>query len=183
MTTPSPKWTWLYKEGSFVHNKVKDTAFLGLCISLALGLAYVEVLMPDLFAAVPGIKMGLPNIILIFLLYRRGVVTAATVSLLRMVLVTLLFGNWMAFLYSLAGGALSMAVMALLKRLNFLSMAGVSVAGGVTHNVGQILMAMWLLKTAELGYYLIVLAVTGTIAGLLIGLCAAQLLRRIPERL
>ncbi len=162
-----------------MHNKGKDTAFLGLCVSLALGLAYIEVLIPPLFASVPGIKMGLPNIILIFLLYRRGIAAAATVSLLRMVLITLLFGNWMALLYSLAGGVLSMAVMVLLKRLNFLSVAGVSVAGGVTHNVGQILMAMWLMNTAELGYYLIVLAVTGTIAGLLIGLCAAQLIRRI----
>lgn len=165
-----------------MHNKVKDTAFLGLCIALALGLAYIEVLLPPLFAAVPGIKMGLPNIILIFLLYRRGFPAAATVSLLRMVLVTLLFGNFMAFAYSLAGGALSMAVMVLLKRMNFLSTTGVSVAGGVTHNVGQILMAMWLMNTAELGYYLIVLAVTGTIAGLLIGLCGSLLIRRIPHR-
>ncbi|MBR2320294.1 MAG: Gx transporter family protein [Clostridia bacterium] len=165
-----------------MHNKVKDTAFLGLCIALALGLAYIEVLLPPLFAAVPGIKMGLPNIILIFLLYRRGFPAAATVSLLRMVLVTLLFGNFMAFAYSLAGGALSMAVMVLLKKLNFLSTTGVSVAGGVTHNVGQILMAMWLMNTAELGYYLIVLAVTGTIAGLLIGLCGSLLIRRIPHK-
>ena len=165
-----------------MHNKVKDTAFLGLCVALALGLAYIEVLLPPLFAAVPGIKMGLPNIILIFLLYRRGAAATITVSLLRMVLVTLLFGNFMAFAYSLAGGALSMAVMILLKRLDFLSTSGVSVAGGVMHNVGQILMAMWLMNTAELGYYLIVLAVTGTVAGLLIGLCAAQLIRRIPTR-
>ena len=165
-----------------MQNKGKDTAFLGLCVTLALGLAYIEVLMPPLLAAVPGIKMGLPNIILIFLLYRRGVASAATVSLLRIVLVTLLFGNTMAFLYSLAGGVLSMAVMVLLKKLNFLSVTGVSVAGGVTHNAGQILMAMWLMNTAELGYYLIVLAVTGTIAGLLIGLCGALLIRRIPNR-
>ena len=165
-----------------MHNKVKDTAFLGLCVALALGLAYIEVLLPPLFASVPGIKMGLPNIILIFLLYRRNLVSAATVSLLRMVLVTLLFGNFMAFAYSLAGGVLSMTVMVLLKKLNFLSTTGVSVAGGVTHNVGQILMAMWLMNTAELGYYLIVLAVTGTIAGLLIGLCGSLLIHRIPTR-
>lgn len=172
-----------YKEDVFVQNKVKNIAFLGMCTAVALGLAYIEALLPPVFAAVPGIKMGLPNIILIFLLYRKGVVPAATVSLLRMVLVTLLFGNWMAFLYSLAGGALSMATMALLKRLNFLSVTGVSVAGGVTHNVGQILMAMLLLNTAELGYYLIVLAVTGTIAGILIGLCGSLLIRRIPQQM
>ena len=165
-----------------MHTKVKNIAFYGMCLSLALVLAYVEVLMPPVFASVPGIKMGLPNLILVFLLYRRGVMPAALVSLLRMVLVTLLFGNAMAFFYSLAGGVLSMAVMALLKRLNFLSVTGVSVAGAVCHNVGQILMAMLLLGTAELGYYLIVLAVTGTIAGLLIGLCGALLIRRIPAK-
>lgn len=164
-----------------MQNRVKDIAFLGMCVTLALGLAYVEVLLPPLYTAIPGIKMGLPNIILIFLLYRRGVVSAATVSLLRILLVSLLFPNAMALMYSLAGGTLSMAVMALLKRLNFLSTAGVSVAGGVAHNVGQILVAMWVLNTAELGYYLIALAVTGTVAGLLIGLCGALLIRRIPN--
>ena len=165
-----------------MHNKVKDVAFLGMCVSIALVLAYVEVLLPPVFAAVPGIKMGLPHIILIFLLYRRGVPAAAVVSLLRMVLVTLLFGNTMAFFYSLAGGALSMAVMALLKRLNFLSVTGVSVAGAIAHNVGQIGMAMLLLGTAELGYYLVVLAITGTIAGILIGLAGALLIRRVPQK-
>lgn len=165
-----------------MHNKVKDIAFYGMCISLALALAYIEVLMPPLFASVPGIKMGLPNIILVFLLYRKGVIPAAMVSLMRILLVTLLFGNTMAFFYSLAGGVLSMTVMAVIKRLNFLSTTGVSVAGAVTHNVGQILVAMLILNTAELGYYLIVLAVTGTIAGVLIGLCGSLLIRRIPNK-
>lgn len=165
-----------------MHNKVKDIAFYGMCISLALALAYIEVLMPPLFASVPGIKMGLPNIILVFLLYRKGVIPAAMVSLMRILLVTLLFGNTMAFFYSLAGGVLSMTVMAVMKRLNFLSTTGVSVAGAVTHNVGQILVAMLILNTAELGYYLIVLAVTGTIAGVLIGLCGSLLIRRIPNK-
>ena len=165
-----------------MHSKVKDIAFYGMCISLALALAYIEVLMPPLFASVPGIKMGLPNIILVFLLYRKGVIPAAMVSLMRILLVTLLFGNTMAFFYSLAGGVLSMTVMAVIKRLNFLSTTGVSVAGAVTHNVGQILVAMLILNTAELGYYLIVLAVTGTIAGVLIGLCGSLLIRRIPNK-
>ena len=158
----------------------KKTAFLGMCTALALILAYVEVLLPPLLSAVPGIKMGLPNIILIFLLYRHGPLTTAAVSLTRVLLVTLLFGNAMSLVYSLAGAILSLAVMTLLRRLDFLSAVGVSVAGGVMHNVGQILMAMLLLGTAELGYYLIVLAVTGTIAGVLIGLCGSVLIRRIP---
>ena len=165
-----------------MHNRIKDTAFYGMCVSLALGLAYLEVILAPLFQATQGIKMGLPNIVLIFLLYRRGVIPAATVSLLRILLISLLFPNLAAFLYSIAGGILSMGVMALLKKLNVLSVAGVSVAGGVAHNLGQILMAMWLMKTAALGYYFIVLAVTGTIAGLFVGLCGALLIRRIPNR-
>lgn len=163
-----------------MKNYGKKTAFLGLCTALALILAYVEVLLPPLLSAVPGIKMGLPNIIIIFLLYRHGPLPAAAVSLARVALVALLFGNVMSLAYSLAGAILSLGIMALLRRLDFLSTVGVSVAGGVMHNVGQILMAMLLLGTAELGYYLIVLAVTGTVAGVFIGLCGNLLIRRIP---
>ena len=144
-------------------------------------LAYVEINIPPLFSAVPGIKMGLPNIIIVFLLYRKGATFAAVVSLLRIILVSLLFGNAMAFIYSIAGGILSLLLMIILRKLNFLSTVGVSVAGGVFHNVGQILMAMLLLETAELGYYLVVLTVTGTISGILIGLCGALLIKRIPN--
>ena len=164
-------------------NKSKTMAFVGACTALALILAYIEVIIPPLFPAVPGIKMGLPNIIIVFLLYRRGPAVAATVSLLRIVLVSLLFGNTMALMYSLAGGALSLLLMILLRRLRFLSTVGVSVAGGVAHNIGQILMAMWLLDTTQLGYYLAVLTVTGTVAGILIGLCGAVLIKRIPQKL
>lgn len=166
-----------------MKNYGKKTAFLGLCTALALVLAYVEVLLPPLLSAVPGIKMGLPNIIIIFVLYRHGPLPAAAVSLVRMLLVSLLFGNAMSLLYSLAGAALSLAAMALLRRLDLLSVVGVSVAGGVLHNVGQILMAMLLLGTAELGYYLIVLTISGTVAGILIGLCGSVLIRRIPKTL
>ena len=166
-----------------MKNKTKAVAFMGLCTALALVLAYVEAVLPPLFPAVPGIKMGLPNIILVFLLYRRGAIPAAVVSLLRILLVSVLFGNGMALLYSLAGGALSLLVMLLLRRLGFLSAVGVSVAGGVTHNIGQILMAMLLLDTTQLGYYLVVLTVTGTVAGVLIGLCGAALIRKNPEKL
>ena len=155
----------------------KNVSFLGICTALALILAYVEILLQPLFPTIPGIKMGLPNIIIIFLLYNRGAVPAMWVSLLRMILVSILFGNVMALLYSLAGGALSLLVMTVLKRLGFMSEIGVSVAGGVCHNIGQILMAMLLLETAELGYYLVVLAVTGTVAGILVGICGSLLIK------
>lgn len=166
-----------------MKNKSKTVALAGICVALALILAYIEVLLPPLFSAVPGIKMGLPNIIIVFLLYRRGPAWAGIVSLLRILLVSMLFGNAMALMYSLAGGVLSLAVMLILKKLNALSPVGVSVAGGVTHNIGQIIMAVLLLDTVQLGYYLAVLAVTGTVAGIVIGLCGAFLVKRIPHKL
>ena len=161
----------------------KKLAVLGLCTAVALVLAYVEALLPPIFTAVPGIKIGLPNIIIVFVLYRFGLREAAAVSLVRMLAVSFLFGNMMALVYSLAGAFLSMLVMVLLKKPNFLSVVGVSVAGGVFHNVGQILTAMLLLGTAELGYYLIVLAITGTISGIFVGLCGAIIVKRIPKKL
>ena len=165
-----------------MKNRSKNVAFLGLCTALALILAYVEILMGPIFSAIPGIKMGLPNIIIIFLLYRRGAASAIGVSLLRIILVSILFGNAMALFYSLAGGFLSLLVMILLKRFDFLSAVGVSVAGGVCHNLGQILTAMLLLETAELGYYFAVLTVTGTVAGILVGICGSVLIKKIPQK-
>ena len=161
--------------------KAKTIAFIGLFTALAMILAYVEAILPPLFSAIPGIKMGLPNIVIVFLLYRRGPVFASLVSLLRILLISVLFGNTMSLIYSLVGGALSMLIMVILQRMRFLSTVGVSVAGGVAHNVGQILAAMLLLETTELGYYLVVLIVTGTVAGILIGLCGSLLIKRIPK--
>ena len=153
-----------------------------MCASVALLLSYVETLFPPLFAAVPGIKIGLPNVAIIFLLYRFGVKEAAIVSFVRLIIVSMLFGNTMTLAYSVAGAVLSLLTMALLKRMNFLSTIGVSVAGGVSHNIGQILVAMVLLSTAEIGYYMIVLAVTGTISGIFVGLCGAFLIKRLPDK-
>jgi heptaprenyl diphosphate synthase len=145
-------------------------------------LSYIEVILPPLFPAVPGIKMGLANIIIVFLLYRRGPLLARAVSLVRILLVALLFGNTMSLMYSLAGGVLSFIVMILLRRLKFLSTVGVSVAGGVFHNVGQILAAMVLLDTNQLAYYLVMLIITGTVSGIFIGLCGATLVKRVPQK-
>ena len=162
-----------------MKSKAKSTACLGMCVSLALVLAYVEILVPPIITAAPGIKMGLPNIIIIFMLYKRGVGSAIAVSFLRILLVSVLFGNVMSLSYSLAGGILSLAVMIILKKTDFLSPIGVSVAGGVAHNIGQILMAMLLLQTKELGYYMIILTVTGIVSGAIIGLGGYWLQKRV----
>ena len=141
----------------------KRVAFLGLTASLALILSYVELLLPPIWTAVPGVKMGLPNIVIIFLLYKCTLKEAATVSAVRLVLVALLFGNAMTLAYSVAGAVLSLLVMAGLKRWGAFSHVGVSIAGAVCHNLGQVLVAMALLQTKEIGYYMLVLAVTGTL--------------------
>lgn len=157
--------------------KTKKIAFLGLCTAVALILAYVEALLPPLWSAVPGIKMGLPNIMIIFMLYRFSLKEAAVVSLVRLAAVALLFGNVMTLAYSLAGAVLSLGVMALLKKWDRFSPVGVSLAGGVFHNLGQVLVAMLVLETAEIGYYMIILTFTGLLAGILVGLAGALLLR------
>ena len=165
------------------RRRVRSTAMLGMCTALALILSYLELLIPPIYAAVPGIKMGLANIVIVFLLYRATAPRAAAVSLVRVLLVSALFGNMMALAYSAAGAALSLSVMILLKRTGWLSAVGVSVAGAVFHNLGQVLMAMLLLGTAELGYYLIVLTVTGTLSGILIGIAGGIAVDRVPGRL
>lgn len=163
-------------------NRSKAVAFTGVCTALALILAYIEILIPPIFPAVPGIKMGLPNIIIVFLLYKRGPVSATAVSLLRIVLVSILFGNAMAFIYSLAGSILSLIIMILLRKFNFFSAVGVSVAGAVAHNLGQTIMAILLLDTSEIAYYMVVLTITGTIAGIFIGVCSSLLIKKVPNR-
>lgn len=166
-----------------MQRPAKRIALLGLCTAVAMVLAYAELLLPPLFTAVPGIKLGLPNIAIIFVLYRVGAKDAALVSLVRMTAISMLFGTPVTFLYSLAGGVLSLGAMILLKQTRLFSTVGVSVVGGVLHNVGQILMAMLLLGTAELGYYLIVLAITGTVSGILVGIASGLAVKRIPLRL
>ena len=161
-----------------MNNRTKKMTSVALTISFALILSFVESKIPA-FVAIPGVKVGLANIAVIFTLYKFGLKEAVTVSIIRIVIVSMLFGSAVSLMYSAAGAILSLTSMVLLKKLTPLGEIAVSVCGGVMHNVGQILMAMLLLSTAELGYYLIVLAVTGTISGIFIGLCGGFALKRI----
>ena len=161
-----------------MKHPAKKIALLGLCTAIAMVLAWVESQLPPLTAAIPGIKLGLPNIAIIFILYRFSWKEAAAVSFVRIVAVSLIF-NPATLPYSLAGGCLSLLGMTLLKKTDLLSTTGVSVAGGVLHNVGQILMAMLILSTAGLGYYMIVLAVTGVVSGIFVGLCGSFAVKRV----
>lgn len=158
-------------------NTKKLTA-MALLTAAAMILSYVESLLPSV--GVPGVKLGLANIAVIFALCRLGAREALAVSAVRVFMVSMLFGSMSALLYSLAGAVLSLAVMALLLKLDRFSEVGVSVAGGVAHNLGQILMAMALLGTARLIYYYPILVLTGVAGGVVTGLAAAGLINRIP---
>lgn len=164
------------------NSSTKSIAFLGISASVALLLSYIEFLLPPLFAAVPGIKIGLPNVIIIFVLYAVGAKAAAGVSFVRLCVSSLLFGNPVMFAYSAAGAVLSFLIMIVLKKTDKLSAVGVSVAGGVAHNMGQIFVAMLLLNTPQIAYYMIVLTVTGTVSGVFIGLCGAYLVKRLSKK-
>lgn len=162
-----------------MRSSTKKLTFLGVLTSVALILSYIEAMLPPIYAAVPGIKVGLPNIVILFLLYRYGVKEAAAVSFIRLIVSMMLFGSPTMFIYSLAGAVLSLLFMAILKRTGLFSAVGVSVSGGVMHNLGQVLCAMLLLETAEIGYYMFVLVISGTLAGIFIGLLGGILLDKL----
>lgn len=157
----------------------RRAAFLGAMTALALILSYVESFVP---MPLPGVKLGLANLVAVFVLYREGVWRAAGVSLLRVLLSALLFGSTVSLAYSLAGAALSIAVMACLRPTDRFSPLGVSIAGGVMHNAGQIIVCCILLDTAAVAAYLPILTVSGAVAGVAIGALAALLLSRIPKK-
>lgn len=160
--------------------KTKRVAFLGMCIALSMILSFVESQIPPLMA-VPGVKVGLPNIVMVFMLYKIGAKETAIVSILRVILVGILFGTPLSMIYSLVGAALSLIGMILLKKTNLFAPITVSVAGGILHNIGQIATACLVMETAQIAYYLPVLLISGTVAGILIGLTAAMMLKRLDK--
>ena len=160
--------------------KTKKVAFLGMCIALSMILSFVESQIPPLMA-VPGVKVGLPNIVMVFVLYKIGAKETAIVSILRVILVGILFGTPLSMIYSLVGAALSLIGMILLKKTNLFAPITVSVAGGILHNIGQIATACLVMETAQIAYYLPVLLISGTVAGILIGLTAAMILKRLDK--
>lgn len=158
----------------------KRVAKCGLLIALAMVFSYVEVLIPFNFG-IPGIKLGLANLIVVVGFYSMKTTDVIAVSIVRIFLSGLLFGNLMSILYSLSGGILSIIVMLLLKRLHRFSIVGVSIAGGVFHNIGQIIVAMLILENFAVAVYLPPLLIAGTITGMLIGTLAMRMLPVIKK--
>lgn len=158
--------------------KTKKIAVLALAIALAMILSFVESQIPA-FVAIPGVKIGLANIAVVFVLYKLGWKEAVLISLVRVVMVSMLFGTLVSLFYSVAGAVLSLTGMVLLKRTGLFSTVAVSVTGGVLHNVGQILMACLLLETNVIVYYLPFLILSGVIAGVVIGVVSAIMVNRV----
>lgn len=156
----------------------KNVARYALLTALAMVLSWLESLLvfPGLL---PGMKVGLANLVVLFALYRMGLRDAARISLARVLLASMTFGNAYSFAYSLAGAALSLAVMAGLKKWDKFSILGVSIAGGVCHNAGQLAVAIAVLGTARLGWYFPVLLLSGTAAGVVIGIAGGLAVERV----
>lgn len=155
-------------------------AYFGVFTALALIFSYVETLIPINFG-IPGAKLGLANLVIVIVLYKTGGKEALLLSVTRIVLSGFLFGNLFAILYSLAGGLFSLAVMGLVKRRKSFSIIGVSMAGGVTHNIGQLIVAMLVVETYQVGYYLPVLMLAGLATGTLIGVISREVLNRLKD--
>lgn len=155
-------------------------AYFGVFTALALIFSYVETLIPISFG-VPGVKLGLANLLTVIMLYKRNAKEALLLSVVRIVLSGFIFTGMSVILYSLAGGLLSLLVMTLLKRTKAFSVIGVSIAGGISHNIGQLLVAMAVVETYQVGYYLPVLLIAGALTGLLIGIISSEVLKRLKN--
>lgn len=159
----------------------KKLAMMGLFTALAMIFGYVEAILP-IAIGIPGVKLGLANLVVVFALYRLKAPEALLINIVRIVLVSFMFGNLSMMIYSLAGGILSFGVMTLLKSSGKFSIYGVSVAGGVFHNVGQLAVAMIALETMSMVYYGPILLISGLVTGLLIGITAKEVLKRIGNQ-
>lgn len=162
-------------------NKTIKIATYGLLIALAFILSYIETLIPLNFA-IPGMKLGLANLVVIVALYGMGGKEAFTLSMLRIVLVSLSFGNLSSMAFSIAGGFLSYLAMVLFKKFKLFSMTGVSIIGGVTHNIGQIVVAIFVVENINIIYHLPILLISGAVTGTLIGIVGALILNRIKKQ-
>ena len=161
-------------------SRTTRVAYVALMVALALIFSYVEAIIPY-NPGIPGIKLGIANVVTVIALYRFSWKDAAAVSVIRVLIAGLLFNGLFGALYSLAGALVSLTGMILLKRTNLFSVAGVSMAGGVLHNLGQLLVAAALIEDARIFFYFPVLLFSGIAAGIAIGVAATLILRVIKK--
>ena len=161
--------------------KTRKIAYLGVFLALALILGYVESLIPFYFG-IPGVKLGLTNLIVVVMLYCTGTKEAFGVSVARILLAGFLFGNLFSILYSLAGGVLSFIVMCLLKKTGRFHVISVSVTGGISHNLGQLIAAAFVVETYDIFYYMPFLLIAGVATGFVIGMLAQEFILRFEKQ-
>lgn len=152
----------------------KSVAHCGTLTALAMIFGYVEALIPFGFG-IPGVKLGLANIVIVLALYILPACQVFAIQLMRIVLVSFLFGNLSMMLYSLAGGMLSLVVMLLLNRRDVFSITGVSIAGGVSHNIGQLIVAALVVQNLKIMFFFPIMIMAGLITGCLIGVLACRI--------
>ena len=160
------------------RNQIQRLALSAFLVAVMLVLGYVESLVPT---GVPGIKLGLSNSVLIFAIYTLGIPTAFLLMIAKVLLSGFLFSGVNAMLYAFAGGLLSMLVMSLLYKTKGFHIVTIAMAGAVMHNVGQVALAMLMLQTEKLIYYMAVLMLVGLVTGFVTGTVAGILLKRIPK--
>ena len=151
-----------------------------MLVASALILSFVESQIPPI-VPIPGVKLGLANIVTLFALYKLGAPSALTVAVVRVSLSSLLFGSVSSFAYAMGGALLSFAVMLLLKKLGWFATFTVSIAGAVAHNIAQICVSMLILQTEVVIYYLPALLISGIITGAVIGIIGAVLLKKLEK--
>lgn len=153
----------------------KKTVLLGFLLALSMILSYIEAILP-LSVGIPGVKLGLPNLVVVLLLYLYGGREALTLNLLRILLSGFLFGNLSSVLYALAGALFSFCIMLFMQKIGCFSVVGISIGGGVFHNIGQILTAMLVVESFAPVFYLPVLLMAGAVTGFLIGIVSSRVL-------
>ena len=164
----------------YTRISTKKIALCGVLTALAMIFSYIESVIP-VPIPVPGIKLGVANIAVITILYVLGVKEAIVINLLRIVLTSLLFGNVNSFLFSISGAALSLTIMIIMKKLDFFSCIGVSVCGGVMHNIGQIIAAVFIMRSEAIVFYLPVLIVSGVFTGVVIGVVSGIVAKHVRK--
>ena len=160
--------------------KTRRLALSAMLAALALIFSYVEALIP-IPVPVPGIKLGIANLVIVMAIYKLGFRYAFTINCVRIVIAGLLFSGVFGMFYSFAGGILSIAVMYLLYRTGWFSMIGVSMAGGVAHNLGQLITACLIVSNVRLMSYFSILLFSGLFSGIAVGFLAALIYRRLPD--
>jgi heptaprenyl diphosphate synthase len=164
----------------YTRISTKKIALCGVLTALAMIFSYIESVIP-VPIPVPGIKLGVANIAVITILYVLGVKEAIVINLLRIVLTSLLFGNVNSFLFSISGAALSLTIMIIMKKLDFFSCIAVSVCGGVMHNIGQIIAAVFIMGSEAIVFYLPVLIVSGVFTGVVIGVVSGIVAKHVRK--